>query len=84
MHCNLLTLIGAASLGTDYALASGVQKVAAQTTILAAPPIAPQGNIMQSQVYTEPVTDNPVPSVNAQPVASTQPLTMSSATTNTG
>ncbi len=69
-------LIGAASLGTDYALASGVQKVASQTTILAAPPTVPQSNIMQSQVYTEPATDNPVPSVSAQPVASTQPLTM--------
>ena len=60
-------LIGAASLGTDYALSSRVQKVASQTTIIAKPPPAQQVQAAQSQVYTQTVSNKPAPVVHAPP-----------------
>ena len=52
-------LIGAATLGTDYSLSSGVQKVSSQTTILAVPPANQQVQEVQSKVYTQPVINSP-------------------------
>ena len=54
-HALLLVnaLIGSATLGTDYALSSNVQKVSSQTTIISTPP--PNQSIVpnESQVYSQ-------------------------------
>ena len=66
-------LIGSASLGMDYSLSSGVQKVASQTTIIATPSPAQPVQAAQAQVYTQPVSHTPAPAVPAAPAVVSPP-----------
>ena len=66
-------LIGSASLGTAYSLSSGVQKVASQATIIAAPAPVQQVQPPQSQVYAQPVSYTQAPAVNATPAPAPPP-----------
>ena len=77
-------LIGAATLGTDYSLSSGVQKVASQTTILAAPPANQPVQEVQAKVYTQPVISSSETVVETSATIDPQMTAADTSQTDTG
>ena len=77
-HALLLVnaLIGSATLGTDYALSSNVQKVSSQTTIISTPPPNQSVVSKESQVYSQAEIVQPEQSNSNQDTDEIEPLSV--------